>query len=414
MEDVLTRTADYLLRQSWQIAAVFVLVAAGCWALRKASSHWRYLLWLVVLAKCLVPPLVIVPLAILPQAEADKVVQPPAPPAAPALAEHLPAGMIERPPPAWPGEPGVLDPAEPPLPPAPVPPAAEPVAAIEAARPADSPAMPPLTFAQWAAVGWVAGAGAFVLYAFFKAAWIQRRLKRTREPAGDALRAQVAQLAGRLGLHSAPRVWLWDGIGQPFVWGLLRGDIYLPKRFGQGGSPGHRVVLAHELAHVTRWDAAVNALQVVVQGMFFFHPLVWWANRKVRQEREKCCDETAIAVLSARPSDYGRAIVDALLARRESTRPVPSLAIAGPVRNIEARIKTIMARGRGFRRRPTWLAVVSVLLLAAVAVPTGVLLTARAEEAAEPAGRCHWGSACGAWARRGESATSTPSPISRQ
>lgn len=66
MEHALTEIAEYLLHQSWQIAAIFVLAAAACWTLRKASAHWRYLLWLVVLAKCLTPPLVTLPVPVLP------------------------------------------------------------------------------------------------------------------------------------------------------------------------------------------------------------------------------------------------------------------------------------------------------------------------------------------------------------
>lgn len=383
MEHVLTETANFLLRQSWQIPVVFALVATACWALGKASAHWRYLLWLVVLAKCLVPPLVIVPLAVLPQAQTRTVESAPRPAAAPVLPETVLPEVNTHLSPAAPAELPVRSPAGQSAP--------EPVQPAGTAAKGGSRAAPSLTYAQWAAVGWIAGAGAFLLFALAKAVWIQRRLKRVREPVGAALRGEVEQLAGRLGLPCAPRVWLWDGIGQPFVWGLLRGSIYLPGDFAKA-RPGERRrgVLAHELAHVARWDAAVNALQVIVQGVFFFHPLVWWANRRVRQEREKCCDEIAIAALAAAPSDYGSAIVDALLARRESTRLVPSLAVTGPVKNIEDRIKTILSPKRKFRRRPTWLAILSVLLLAALAVPTALILTARAPE---PASRVHWGQA---------------------
>lgn len=65
MEQISTTIADYLINQSWQLVAVFALVAAACWGLRKRSAHWRYLLWLVVLAKCLVPGLIDIPLPVL-------------------------------------------------------------------------------------------------------------------------------------------------------------------------------------------------------------------------------------------------------------------------------------------------------------------------------------------------------------
>jgi len=56
MEAYLTQISNYLLRQSWQIAILVMVVAVVSWLLRNKSAHIRYLLWLIVLAKCLVPP----------------------------------------------------------------------------------------------------------------------------------------------------------------------------------------------------------------------------------------------------------------------------------------------------------------------------------------------------------------------
>jgi len=56
---------DFLVAQSWQIALVVAMVAAMCLALRKSSAHWRYLLWLIVVAKCFVLAQVPIPLALL-------------------------------------------------------------------------------------------------------------------------------------------------------------------------------------------------------------------------------------------------------------------------------------------------------------------------------------------------------------
>lgn len=67
MESALNAIAGFLIQQSWQILVVFTLALAGSWALRKASAHWRYLLWLVVIAKCLTPPLFDLTLAVLPR-----------------------------------------------------------------------------------------------------------------------------------------------------------------------------------------------------------------------------------------------------------------------------------------------------------------------------------------------------------
>ena len=65
MENYLTEITSYLLTQSWQIAVLVGVIAAVSLALKNRSAHIRYLLWLIVLAKCLVPPLLTVPVAIL-------------------------------------------------------------------------------------------------------------------------------------------------------------------------------------------------------------------------------------------------------------------------------------------------------------------------------------------------------------
>jgi len=169
---------------------------------------------------------------------------------------------------------------------------------------------------------------------------------------------------------------------------IYRGSIYLPADFVKENSNEHRRgVLGHELSHILRFDAAVNILQILAQAVFWFHPFVWWANKKIRGEREKCCDEMVIARLGAKAKDYSTAIVEMLIAEHESTRLVPSLAIAGPVKNIEERIKTIMKPGKKFYTRPSLMALTVVLLLALLFVPTVLVLTTRAGIKAGEAGR---------------------------
>ena len=53
-------------------------------------------------------------------------------------------------------------------------------------------------------------------------------------------------------------------------------------------------VLAHELAHILRYDYLVNMLQTVVETLLFYHPAVWWASARIRHERELCCDDLAV------------------------------------------------------------------------------------------------------------------------
>lgn len=352
MEAVLTRAADYLWRQSWQIALLIIVVALTSWALRNRSAHVRYLLWLLVLAKCLTPPVVQVPLAVLPDQTAASVART-APLASPR--ETLAERRVQE---------GLL----PTLPPSSAP----------------APLPPRLDTRQWFAVGWLAGLAVFVSAAVVKMGRTTLWLRRARRTLPEQTRSFVGETFRSLRLKRLPKVWLVDNIGQPFVWGILRGAIYLPARFAQTGGDEHRRdVLAHEIGHVLRFDAAVNILQIIAQAVFWFHPLLWWANQRIRREREKCCDEMAIAHLGARPKDYSAAIVSTLIQAQESTRPVPSLAVAGPVKNIEERIRAMLRPGREFHTRPSLTVAAIVVLIALLAVPTTVILTAGAQ--AQPA-----------------------------
>lgn len=333
---------SHLFAQSWQIALLAGMVGLISWALKNRSVHLRYLLWLIVLAKCLVPPVLTVPVAVLPERSASPSV------AVSALPEEY-------------SEPEVL------------------LHAGGGPKPRESKlAMP--SSREWAALGWMAGMCLFLLWVGGRAirytAWLHQR----RRPPPLGLQESIRALSLGFQFRTWPTIWLLEDISQPFVWGLLRGSIYLPASFvGVSGSDRQRSILAHELGHIARFDAGVNLLQVLAQAVYWFHPFVWWANRRIRQEREKCCDEMAVAHLNTPPEHYTRAIVDTLVTERRSAHPVPSLAIVGSVKDIEERIKTMLRPGKTFRRRPSLVAGAVALLLALVTIPTALVLTARGQ-----------------------------------
>jgi beta-lactamase regulating signal transducer with metallopeptidase domain len=59
-------------------------------------------------------------------------------------------------------------------------------------------------------------------------------------------------------------------------------------------------VIAHELAHIRRGDLWINLLQRMVETLLFYHPAVWWLSRRLRIERELCCDELVVSVTQNR------------------------------------------------------------------------------------------------------------------
>jgi beta-lactamase regulating signal transducer with metallopeptidase domain len=234
------------------------------------------------------------------------------------------------------------------------------------------------SLAVWAGLTWIGGAGLFLALNLLRALRGQRWLRRRRQPLPEELRQETETLLSACGRSALPPIWIVEGIGQPFVWGLTCGSIYVPASFLKlRDAAQRRHVLAHELAHVRRCDAAVNLLQTIAQGLFWFHPFVWWVNQKIRHEREKCCDEMAVAQLGAEAKDYCNAVVETLASAETSARPVPSLAVAGPARNLEERIKAMLRPGRRFYSRPSGIAAIVVLIAALLIVPTAIALAPR-------------------------------------
>ena len=360
MAAVLHAVADYLVRQSWQLPIVFGLVLAGSWGLRKASAHWRYLLWLVVIAKCLTPPMLSLPLAVLPQhteSRWDEIVA-----SAPATTETSSVYISTNRPKSIPSP-----------------------TSDQHALAAQSPSIPPTDSSQfdhrqWLIAAWLLGVGIILTYVSLRAWTTHRRLRRARLPVDKEIRDMVASLAKGLGMGRAPTVYTTGPIAQPFVWGWLRGNIYVPLHFAKTvPAEQQRAILTHELAHVARWDAAVNHVQIIVQAIFFFHPLVWWTNKKIRQEREKCCDEIVLTSSGARPQLYCEAIVDMLTLEYKARYASPALALTGSTRNIQERIVTILTPGRKFCRRPSSAAIVTMFFVAACVLPTAIVLTSQAD-----------------------------------
>ncbi len=119
-------------------------------------------------------------------------------------------------------------------------------------------------------------------------------LRRQGEAAEPAVLAMVERLAARLGVTRV-RVLISALADGPSVVGWVRPVLLLPAATLLGLSTEQlEAVLAHELAHIRRYDYLVNIVQMLIETLFFYHPAVWWISRRIREERELCCDDIAV------------------------------------------------------------------------------------------------------------------------
>jgi beta-lactamase regulating signal transducer with metallopeptidase domain len=120
----------------------------------------------------------------------------------------------------------------------------------------------------------------------------------------------VEDLSLRLGLWTPVRLLESTRVQVPVVIGTLKPVLLLPASAMTGLSPQQiEAVLAHELAHIRRYDYLVNLVQSCVETVLFYHPGVWWVSHTIRVEREHCCDDLAVSVCGD-PVLYARALTN--------------------------------------------------------------------------------------------------------
>jgi beta-lactamase regulating signal transducer with metallopeptidase domain len=156
--------------------------------------------------------------------------------------------------------------------------------------------------------GWLAGVGVFSLRLL--GGWIQalRWVRCRTRPLADPWPDRFDRLKERLGVRRAVALLESAWVEVPMVVGWLRPAVLVPVAALSGLSVAElEAILAHELAHIRRYDYLVNVVQCVVEVLMFYHPAAWWISRTICRERESCCDDLAVAICGDRVV-YARAL----------------------------------------------------------------------------------------------------------
>src|SRR5881396_297391 len=213
----------------------------------------------------------------------------------------------------------------------------------------------------WIVALWLAGV--LVLSARLAWGWIAtRRLGAMgTRPAPVACVEALERLAARLRVSRPVRVLESAVLQVPAVLGLVRPVILVPASALTGLTPLQLdALLAHELAHVRRYDYLVNLVQSVIETLLFYHPAVWWVSQQVREEREHCCDDLAVAVCGDAHL-YATALVG--MERLRGTPPAFALAATGRGGALMGRIRRLVAPVQ-VEIFPRWMAGVIAVTLA--------------------------------------------------
>ena len=210
-------------------------------------------------------------------------------------------------------------------------------------------------------VVWGAVALAFTAWLTIGLVVVHRIVRRATTLEGTPLQSTLLNLADRMSLDEAPRLLISDAITMPFACGVRTPTVVLPRDAQSWNEEQRTAVLLHELAHIKRRDLIGHTVSRFACAMYWFHPLVWTAARKLRAESERACDDLAL-ICGARPSDYAEHLLN--IVTRVKHRRTPPLALAMATRSeFEGRMLAILDPERR-RRGPG--RVQSVALMTAV------------------------------------------------
>ncbi|HEY4086022.1 MAG TPA: M56 family metallopeptidase, partial [Bryobacteraceae bacterium] len=300
---------DALLNHLWQSTTFAVIVAIAAAILRRHSPRLRYWLWLAASAKFLVPfSLILV-------TGAHIQLPPDTPGLRATTVQHVSMAFA-------------------------------PVSIIAPAR-----AGFPWTTALTAV--WFAGA------AFFAFRWFRcwRQIHR------------AARHATKLPLQNTLPAYSSAAMLEPGVFGIFRPVLLLPEDLDRHLSPAQfEAVLAHESRHIRYRDNLTAAFHMLVETLFWFHPLVWWIGARLVEERERDCDEAALRQ-GGHPGDYARGIVSVCQSYVESPLPCAS-GISGA--DLKKRICEILSWRASLPITRGGKAVLAAAAIAAISLPFAI------------------------------------------
>lgn len=171
--------------------------------------------------------------------------------------------------------------------------------------------------------------------------YIQRIRQYKVQPPDQSWSKRMNELAMILGIKPTVQLLQSALVQVPVVAGWLKPVILLPVGLMANLPPAQvEAIILHELAHIRRRDFMINLVQSFAETLFFFNPAVRWLSALLRQEREHCCDDMAIAITQSK-TGYIQALVSFQEYQLENT-PQYVMAFPGKKDQLLNRVKRII------------------------------------------------------------------------
>jgi beta-lactamase regulating signal transducer with metallopeptidase domain len=212
-----------------------------------------------------------------------------------------------------------------------------------------------------------------VLFLWLLARWWQITRQVSRSKTSERLAALADEAQKIVGVKFKVQVKLTTNSMSPAVCGLFRPVILIPQSLVENLSDEQlRAVLLHELIHLQRRDVWVNFLQALLQIFYWWHPLVWLANARIRRVREEAVDDEVMLALRDNAESYAPTLLE--VAKLALNRPMASLGLVGILESRHAlrqRIERLVDFRPPRKAGLTLVSLLGILAFTAVAVPMG-------------------------------------------
>lgn len=171
-----------------------------------------------------------------------------------------------------------------------------------------------------------------------------KRLQWSSSSLSKSLARRFDLLKSRMKAPSAVAIRSAKNLNQAVAVGLIKPMVLIPASWlSEIPLKSLEAIVAHELAHIRRFDLWVNMLQRIVESLFFYHPAVWWVSRRIRVEREMCCDNIASDAIND-PVTYAKTLSQIATIQFDASTNLSFGVnfLGGPKMLLLARIKNVL------------------------------------------------------------------------
>jgi beta-lactamase regulating signal transducer with metallopeptidase domain/type II secretory pathway component GspD/PulD (secretin) len=235
-----------------------------------------------------------------------------------------------------------------------------------------SPPPPQLSREAWMLLSSICVSALLGAWSVFRWRQIARCIRETIAASGE-LKEMFAEIRSRAGVRKMVRLQLTGESMSPAVCGLFRPVVLLPQSLIERLDRNQlRAVLLHELIHLRRRDVWVNCAQTLLQIIYWWHPLLWFANARIRRVREEAVDDAVMFALNEEAEIYAPTLLE--VAKLAFNRPLATLGLVGILESRNAlrhRIERLLNFSAPRKVGVSVMSVLGIAAFTALAVPMG-------------------------------------------